>query len=158
MEPLHYSHTQISPLRYGLLVVILLSLAAGWIWRADFWVWLAMLCIIGVSLFLLLTMTTLTVEDEEDTLWVHFGPLPLFSTWIRFDKMQSFQATRSRIIDGWGIHYIPGRGWTWSLWGFECVEIQRQGSPIRLGTNDSTHLAEYLKTRKNAAKQGEREA
>ncbi len=34
-------------------------------------------------------MTTLTIEDEEDTLWVHFGPLPLFSTWIRFDEIQS---------------------------------------------------------------------
>ena len=154
MEAPHYSHTQISPLRYVLLVVILASLAAGWIWRVDFWVWVAMLCVIGVSLFLLLTMTTLTIEDEEDTLWVHFGPLPLFSTWIRFNEIQTFQATRSRIIDGWGIHYIPGRGWTWSLWGFECVEIQRHKSPIRIGTNDSANLADYLKTRKQAANAG----
>ncbi len=49
MESPHYFHTQVSPFRYGLLVMILLSLAAGWIWRADFWVWFAMLWIIGLS-------------------------------------------------------------------------------------------------------------
>ncbi len=152
MQAPHYSHTQVSPVRYGLLAVIVASVAAGWNWRADFWVWFAMLCIIGLSIFLLLTMTTLTVEDEEETLWVHFGPLPLFSTWIRFDEIQEFQATRSRIVDGWGIHFIPGRGWTWNLWGLECVELQLHGSPLRLGTNDSANLADYLKTRKQDAK------
>ena len=140
----HYSHTQTSPARFALFAAIVLSLLAGWIWRAEFSAWFSMVCVAGVSALVLVTMTTLTIRDEGEGLFVQFGPLPVFSTRIPFDEIKSARAGRSRIIDGWGIHYIPGRGWTWSLWGFDCVDIERERGPIRIGTDDASNLASYL--------------
>ena len=144
MANLDYSHTQTSPIRYILVVVITLSVLTGWLWRSEFWAWFSMAFLAGVCLLILLTMTTLTIQGHSDSLEVKFGPLPLFSTRIPLDDIRAFSATRSRVIDGWGIHYIPGRGWTWSLWGFDCVDIERQHSSIRIGTDDPQNLAAYL--------------
>ncbi len=33
-------------------------------------------------------------------------------------------AARSNWLDGWGIHYFPGRGIIYNLWGFDCVRVQ----------------------------------
>ena len=51
---------------------------------------------------------------------------------------------RIAIIDGWGIHYIPGRGWTYNLWGFGCVKLTVRGKVVRVGTNDVENLARFL--------------
>jgi hypothetical protein len=144
MANLHYSHTQTSPIRYILVVVIFLSLLTGWLWRSEFWAWFSMAFLSGVCLLILLTMTSLTIQDTDESLEVKFGPLPLFSTHIPFEDIRAFRPTRSRVVDGWGIHYLPGRGWTWSLWGFDCVDIERRHSTLRLGTDDPANLAAFL--------------
>ena len=59
----------------------------------------------------------LTVSDEGDALAVRFGPLPLFGTRIRYAEITAAEPSQTSIIDGWGVHYIPGRGWTYNLWG-----------------------------------------
>ena len=146
MEPDSYSHVQTSPARYVLLVIIVVSLLAGWLWRAEFWAWFSMVALAGVSALVLLTMTTMTIQGNAEELWVRFGPMPLFSTRIRFEDIRSFRATRSRVVDGWGIHYLPGRGWTWSLWGFDCVDIDLARGSIRLGTDDPENLAAFLRS------------
>lgn len=142
-----YRHTQTSPMRFVLFVFLLLSLLAGWVWRSEFAAWFSMACLASVTGFVWLTMTRLTVRDEGGHLLVQFGPIPLFSTRIRYDNIKDCQATRSRIIDGWGIHYIPGRGWTWSLWGLDCVDIARTQSTIRVGTDDAENLAAFVRSR-----------
>ena len=48
--------------------------------------------------------------------------------------MTAVEAGRSSLIDGWGIHWIPGRGWTYNLWGFGCVVIQQGKKTTRVGT------------------------
>jgi len=147
-----YRHTQTSPARLFLALVILVALIAGWVWRTEFWAWFSMAMLAGVTLFVALTMTTLTTEDIGDALFVYFGPVSLFSTRIRYDEIQEAKATRSRIIDGWGLHYIPGRGWTWNLWGFDCVDIRRaDGQIFRIGSDDAEHLAKLIQSKMTAA-------
>jgi len=143
----HYRHTQTSPVRYFLWAVIAVSLFAGWVWRAEFWAWFSMLLVAGTAGLVWLTMTTLTVEDQSDTLLVQFGPVPLFSTKIRYEEIRDVKADRSRVIDGWGLHYVPRRGWTWNLWGFDCVEIRREKNTIRVGTDDPENLTAFLQSR-----------
>ena len=142
-----YHHTQTSPIRFVLFLVLTITLLAGWFWRGEFAAWFSMACLAGVTALVWLTMTRMTVEDEGESLLVQFGPIPLFSTRIHYKNIRTFQATRSRVIDGWGIHYIPGRGWTWSLWGLDCVDIKRENSTIRIGTDDAENLAEFLQSR-----------
>ncbi len=49
------------------------------------------------------------------------------------------------MIDGWGIHYILGRGWTYNLWGFGCVKLTLGKKVIRVGTDDVENLAQFLR-------------
>lgn len=51
------------------------------------------------------------------------------------------------MVDGWGIHKILGRGWTWNLWGFDCAELRVDGQTLRVGSDDADGLVEFLKTR-----------
>lgn len=90
---------------------------------------------------------TLTVRDAGDHLDVRFGPIPLFGTRVRYDAIEGFAAARSRLIDGWGVHWIPGRGWTFNLWGFDCVEISTGKGTVRIGTDDPDGLAAFLAAR-----------
>ena len=90
----------------------------------------------------------LKVTEDEDHILVAFGPLSLFSRKVRFADIKDARATRSKLIDGWGVHWIMGRGWTWNVWGFDCVMIEfHSGRTLRLGTDDSQALAELLRER-----------
>ena len=90
---------------------------------------------------------TLTVEDEGRHLAIRFGPLPLFRKRIPYDRITDARPGRSRFIDGWGIHYVPGRGWTYNLWGFDCVEIRLGRKLIRVGTDDVAGLLAFLQSK-----------
>ena len=76
-----------------------------------------------------------------------YGPLPLFRKRIRYADITAVEKSRSNVIDGWGIHYIPGRGWTYNLWGFDCVKLQLDKKVVRVGSNDAENLAAFLKQR-----------
>ena len=47
-------------------------------------------------------------------------------------------------VIGWGIHYFPGRGWTYNIWGFACVKLTLGRKIIRVGTDDADGLARFL--------------
>lgn len=91
---------------------------------------------------------TLRVCDESTHLAVRFGPLPLFRTLIPYSKITSVEPSRSNFIDGWGIHWIPGRGMIYNLWGFDCVKIQMGDKCVRAGTDDTAGLMSFLKEKK----------
>ena len=65
----------------------------------------------------------LRVRDAGDHLSVRFGPLPLFGKRIPYSQILGADVGRSSTADGWGIHYMPGKGWIYNLWGRECVEV-----------------------------------
>src|SRR5437867_1125756 len=107
-----YDHTQ-----YGYLHWLLYALAivegalAVALWRAppEFVHWL--LGSVAVLFFVLaLAFEKLRVYDGGDRLEIRFGPLPLLRGAIRYETITAVEPGRSSIIDGWGIHWIPGRG------------------------------------------------
>ena len=83
------------------------------------------------------------IRDEGDCLAIRFGPLPVFRKLIRYADIRGVEVGRTRIIDGWGVHYILGRGWTYNLWGFDCVKLTLGRKIIRVGTDDAEALATF---------------
>lgn len=106
-----------------------------------------MLILAGVFVFLASCFRTLTVRDEGCNLLIAFGPIPLFRRHIEYEEITEILLARSAWIDGFGIHWIPGRGWTWNLWTFECVELHLGERIVRIGTDDSENLAAFLRER-----------
>jgi hypothetical protein len=94
-----------------------------------------------------LCFETLTVRDEGEHLAVRFGPLRVFRSRIPYAKIAAAEPARSSVIDGWGIHWMPGKGWIYNLWGFDCVKITLGRKTVRIGTDDPQGLAEFLKTK-----------
>ena len=90
-----------------------------------------------------------------------YGPLPVFSESIRYSDITLVEYDRSGVIDGWGIHWVPGRrttrnlwgfGWaisisawaptTWRTWSTSCVEEWRGSCrEIRYARHSPGHLA-----------------
>lgn len=141
-----YRHTQTSPMWLILLLFIPLFVIGGA--GSGNSVLLIVFLSVGAGFLLLAaSITSLTVQDAGDHLRVRFGPLPLFGTRLKYADMAAPAVSRSRTIDGWGIHWIPGRGWTYNIWGYDCVEMQYRGSPLRIGTDEAANLARFLSER-----------
>jgi hypothetical protein len=73
------------------------------------------------------------------------GPLPVIRKRIRYADITGVEVGRTRIIDGWGVHYMPSRGWTYNIWGFGCVKLTLGRKVIRVGTDDVEGLAEVVR-------------
>lgn len=102
----------------------------------------------GLAAILALSFRHLTVRDEGDDLLICFGPLPIFKRRIRYTDIKRAEQTQSSWLDGWGIHISPSGGWTWNLWGFDCVDLYlTRGRKLRVGTNDPSELTAYVKQR-----------
>jgi hypothetical protein len=142
-----YEHTQRAPLHWLLTLPALAMLSMGWFVRDQpqlLWLQLA----VAATLFLLsLMFRRLTVRDEGQQLSVRFGPLPGFGTRVAYDEIQSVQPARSSWLDGWGVHWIPGRGTTYNLWGFDCVELKVRGRTLRIGSDDVSQLVAFLESK-----------
>ena len=92
-----------------------------------------------------LSFQWLRVVDEGDTLAVRYGPMPFFRKRVRYERITAAALDRTSFIDGWGIHWVPGRGWTYNLWGFDCVRLTLTDNRIlRIGTDDSLGLQQFL--------------
>jgi hypothetical protein len=90
----------------------------------------------------------LRIRDEGATLAVRFGPLPLFGTRFAYSDIASVDRDKTTWSDGFGIHWVPRRGWTYNLWGFDCVRLtMRNGRIYRVGTDDSDALYTFLQER-----------
>jgi hypothetical protein len=90
----------------------------------------------------------LRVVDEGTHLAARFGPLPVFRRRIAYTDIASAERDLTTIVDGWGIHCVPGRGWTFNLWGFDCVKLTlKNGSALRIGSDDAEGLTRFLRDR-----------
>ena len=105
---------------------------------------------IGLSLvsvvFLVLAFSffSLTTSVHSNRLFIRYGPIPLFGTSIDLIEIDDVCVDKTSIVDGWGIHYIPFRGWTYNLWGFNCVKIEMGNSVVRVGTDDAENLEKAI--------------
>ena len=145
-----YEHVQKSPLHVLLYLPAAFSFVVAWQIRNDLAPSLIVLFVAFVLIVLALSFQKLKVSDEEDYLRIQYGPLNLFGTRIFYDEITDVEPGKSSLIDGWGIHFIPFRGWTFNLWGFECVKIKKGKKTIRVGTDDSKNLAEFVNGRLQA--------
>ena len=141
---MQYHHTQKGPIYLALLAIAALLAVNAWLFGEQRLP--AVLLSGGAVLFGLLAMSfrQLTVEDQGQALVVRFGPLPLFRTKVRYTSITAVEAGRSRVIDGLGIHYVPGCGWTYNLWGANCVVAHVGDRLIRIGTDDVDALLGFL--------------
>jgi hypothetical protein len=143
-----YRHRQDSPL-YLILVgvgAVMLASAAG-AWHANRHAGLVT-AIGGVLMFFLAAcFRYLVVRDEGEYLGVWFGPVRLFGRRIAFSEITAVEPCRSDLIDGWGIHALPGRGIIYNLWGFDCVKLKVGARTVRIGTDDVDGLISFLKAR-----------
>ncbi len=98
---------------------------------------------------LILLFSSFVVEEDGDALQLAFGPLPLIRKRVRYADLAAVRETRTDLLDGFGIHWVPGRGWTWNLIGFAAVEVTyRNGHTLRIGAGrDARGLAEHLRQR-----------
>jgi hypothetical protein len=142
---LQYDHTQHGPLHRIFLAVAAMMLAAAWLVRSDPTVMAINLGVGGIFLLTAMMFASLTVRDEVDWLAVRYGPLPIFRRRIRYADITGVEPDRTSLVDGLGIHYVPGRGWTYNLWGFDCVKITLKNKVVRLGTDDVEGLVAFFR-------------
>jgi len=144
-----YVHTQRGGLHWLLWFTAVICLMGAWYAFRD-GEGFAVGILAGVATLtaaLALCFMSLTVRDGGDALEVRFGPLALFQRRIPYTAISDPEPSRSKLIDGFGVHWLPGRGWTWNLWGLDCVEMRVEGKPLRVGTDDAEGLAKYLNIR-----------
>lgn len=147
-----YAHTQRGGLHWLLWGTAALCFLGAWGARQEGeTAAVAILAGVGViSGVFALCFLSLTVQGGGDALDVRFGPIALFKTRIPYGKIERPVRARSALIDGWGVHWIPGRGWTWNLWGRDCVEMTVDGKRMRIGTDDPDGLAAFLQAQVGA--------
>jgi hypothetical protein len=142
-----YRHTQTGSLHHIIYLTAGMLVVAAWFCRQEPPLAL-ILGLTGVALVpLAWAFGTLTVADEGDHLSIRFGPLPLFRKRVAYEKITSVEPGRSTLLDGWGIHYVPGRGWIYNLWGFDCVKLTLGSRTLRIGSDDVENLVEFLHTK-----------
>ncbi|WP_347243957.1 hypothetical protein [Thermogutta sp.] len=77
---------------------------------------------------------------------VQFGPIPLLRKRIPYEAITRVEKGRTSWLDGWGIHYRLGWGWTYNVWGFDCVRVFCGKKVYNLGTDDPDGLLAFLQS------------
>ncbi len=149
-----YNHTQYGRWSYILFALALLTfgIAAG-----SHQPPVVVILLVAAAIFALcgLVFGSLTICDEGDNLALRFGPLPLLYKTIRYADITGVEVGRTTILDGWGIHFMPGRGWTYNIWGFACVKLTLGRKIIRVGTDDADELANAIREKMGLGGQSE---
>jgi hypothetical protein len=144
---MRYEHTQTAPLHLILLGAGVGMLAGAWLAPVPL-VRIVLAGSGGLMFVLAASFRQLIVRDNGDHLLVQFGPLPLFRRRIPYSKIERAEQSRTTVLDGWGIHLSPSGGWTWNLWGFDCVDVSlSRGRRVRIGTDDPQGLENFLSKR-----------
>jgi hypothetical protein len=151
-----YQHTQTAPLHFLLLAFSVWVGFVAWSLRSEPPLAVAIAGVAVLVGIVAMSFRRLTVEDQGEFLRIRFGPIPLFGTRVAYSSMTAVTLTKSSWIDGWGIHYLPWRGWTFNLWGFNCVVVHCGKRVIRIGSNDAANLANFLTTKISQTNQRER--
>lgn len=142
---MNYEHTQRGWFHWIFFAMALALAVGAWLARNEPGVAWAVLVVAVIFVVSALMFCSLTVRDEGERLALRFGPLPILRKRIRYADITAVEPDHTKIIDGWGIHYVPCRGMTYNLWGFGCVKLTLGAKVIRVGTDDVANLAEFLR-------------
>ncbi|HEY2837513.1 MAG TPA: hypothetical protein VGJ26_00070 [Pirellulales bacterium] len=142
-----YAHTQRAPLGwllFGIGGISIVTIVAFW----NDPIAVGASLTIGLTFALLgASLQWLAVIDAGDRLKIRFGPLPLFSRNVRYSDIKTVETGRTTIFEGWGVHLSLRGGWVWNIWGRNCVVIRSRRGVLRLGTDDPSNLASFLRRR-----------
>jgi hypothetical protein len=141
-----YDHIQTAPVYLMvLLTAIALFVGAVSVGREEP-ILTAVFLVSGIIVALIaFSFRHLRVRDEGEELTVRFGPLPIFRKRFAYSDIAAADRDKTTWSDGFGIHWVPQRGWTYNLWGFDCVRLtMRNGQTYRVGTDDSDALYAFL--------------
>lgn len=142
-----YDHRQSGFLHLIILLPAITGVAFVFMTNLGLWPSLVILSVSGFLTLLAFSFKYLHIRDEGHVLAIRYGPIPFFSHRIPYGHITSVQTGRSSFIDGWGIHYLPGRGWIYNLWGFDCVILRLGTQIVRVGTDDVEGLILALKSK-----------
>ena len=143
-----YDHTQTGVLHWLVAATgLVCAFAASGATSAAAHGWLLFLPAL-VLLGLAPCFAHLRVRGTDTALEIACGPISVFKKSVRYDEVEAADIARSTLIDGWGIHRTPGRGWIWNVHGFRCVELQLSDDRrLRIGTDDPEGLEAFLRSR-----------
>jgi hypothetical protein len=86
-----------------------------------------------------LVLSSLTIQVTDSVLVWRFGP-GLFHKAVPLAEISAVEVTRTRWLDGWGIHGTR-RGWLYNVSGFGAVLVTRKnGKTFLLGTDEPERL------------------
>lgn len=144
-----YSHTQKGKLHHIGNVCVVLLIWASWTTNPAPLELGFVVLVAAMLMLMVLSFAEMTVRDEGERLAIRYGPVPLFRRTIPYDEIEEVRVTRSAWIDGMGIHFVPWRGWTYNLWGYDCVEVHLRGAvhPVRIGSDEAQALSRFLQQR-----------
>jgi hypothetical protein len=142
---MEYNHTQKAPLYLIFYPIVVALLVLAWVGQDQVPVVLSTLGVAATLVLVSLMFRQLTVRDEGERLAIRYGPLPVFRKLIPYSKMDLVEQGRSSVVDGWGIHWIPGRGFTYNLWGRDCAILMVEGRVFRIGSDDVENLVAFLR-------------
>jgi len=143
-----YDHVQHAPLYWLMLAPAFFLLWVAIVLAHDAQETAVLLAASIAVALLAYSMKHLRVYDGGDSLQVRFGPFPMFGKRVPYDQIAAAERDRTRFIDGWGVHWVPFRGWTYNLWGNDCVRLTlTRGRTLRIGTDDPEGLAQFLQER-----------
>jgi len=96
--------------------------------------------------------SSLTVRvTERDIAW-WFG-IPQIGRRVAFDEIASIVATRTNLMEGWGIHLTWWHGWVWNVSGFNAVEIVlRSGTRFAVGTPEPQAVIDAVQSARERAR------
>jgi hypothetical protein len=142
-----YRHKQKGPVYLALLTIAAVAGLCALLFFDEGVVFAGLLA--GAMIFTVLGVSfrEMTVEDQGQSLLIRFGPLPLFQKRLSYAAMTGVEAARCSLIDGLGIHCVPGRGWIYNLWGGECVLVRCGDRRIRIGSDDVAGLLVFLQAK-----------
>ena len=142
-----YEHTQRSPLHLLLMAIAGVLAGQAVIAQQEQPAQIVLVGVAALFIFLAACFAELTVRDEGERLVLRYGPLPMFGWKFSWNEVESAEVSRTSWIDGWGIHWIPGRGTTFNLWGFDCVVLLVKGKVVRIGTDDAEALSQFIRSK-----------
>lgn len=150
-----YQHTQRGPWSFVLLAVVAsnLTLAVRLWGNEPAWASWLFLSVALLMTFMTFCFQSLTTTMSETSRRVHFGPIPLLEKKVLLEEIVSVRPEKSSLLDGWGVHWTPGKGWIYNMWGFDCLAINLGTRHFRVGTNDPDQLCEVLERAISALKQ-----
>jgi hypothetical protein len=144
MTEIGYERIQHGGWHYLLLAIAGVMIVVAPFGRGQPAATVVMLTVAAILVIAALMFGSLTIRDEGQWLALRYGPLPLLRKRIRYADITAVEPGRISVVDGWGIHYILGRGWTYNLWGFGCVKLSLGRKVIRVGSGDVDGLTRFL--------------